>query len=392
MLAVLDKALFGSGCALELTAAVGVANRDVEGGLSSGTCSAGDANAATDEGAQHGEEAGVLRLDGGGVLAVLIDVSEAVEQVLARHANVVEAQGAVIDAHQTTLVAMITQGHARQFVALFIADGDDDGVNAVGTTIAFWRNELSEDDGGAAILGGITDVVLHRGIGWGVHHEFLGLRIVSGGGLQRLDVGAVTTLSHGEAAWQLETGGFLNPLDVTLGSQLVEGAAPQTPLHTGLNSQGAIDPGQALESKGRKVRLASTTVGAAQAMSEASEITHLGQVVKGVLALLCHGQMGLREELRVIEEGAQLVAEGGMGAVEKRAQLRSYGWFWRGGQAVGAAGLGLGGVVRGVLVEVDGGLLIGGLGQRHDGISFLNKFFSARRWLQRLGRRRRKWR
>ena len=112
MLTVLDEALFRAGGSFELAAAVGVADGDVQGGLGGRARCAGYADAAADKRAQHGEEAGILGLDRGGVLTLLIDIGEAVEQVLAWHADVVEAQGAIVHTHQTTLVAMIAQGDA----------------------------------------------------------------------------------------------------------------------------------------------------------------------------------------------------------------------------------------------------------------------------------------
>ena len=86
-------------------------------------------------------------------------------------------------------------------------------------------------------------------------------------------------------------------------------------------------------------------------MVETAEVADLGEVVKGVLALLRHRQVRLREERRVVEEGAQLLTEGGVGAVEKRSQFGGHGRLRGGGQAVRAAGLGLGGVGRGLIVE-----------------------------------------
>ena len=93
---------------------------------------------------------------------------------------------------------------------------------------------------------------------------------------------------------------------------------------------------------------------AAQAVAESAEIANLGEVLKGVLALLRHGQVGLWEELRVIEEGAQFLAEGGMGAVEKRGKFGGNGRLGGGGQAVRAAGLRLGCIGGGLVVELWG--------------------------------------
>ena len=53
----------------------------------------------------------------------------------------------------------------------------------MGAAIAVRGNELGEDDGRTAILGGVADVVLHRGIGGGVDDELIGLRVEGCGGL-----------------------------------------------------------------------------------------------------------------------------------------------------------------------------------------------------------------
>ena len=94
-------------------------------------------------------------------------------------------------------------------------------MHAVGAAIAVRGDQLGEDDGRTAVLGGVADVVLHRGIGGGVDDELVGLRVEGGGGFQGLHVGAVAALGHSEAAWQLQAGGFLDPLEVAFGAELI---------------------------------------------------------------------------------------------------------------------------------------------------------------------------
>ena len=112
VLAVFDESLIAARGAGELAASVGVAYRDGERGLRGAAGRAGDADATADERAEHGEEACILIRDGGGVRAVLGDIGEAVEQVFARNAHLIEGDGAVVYAEQAALGTVVAEGDA----------------------------------------------------------------------------------------------------------------------------------------------------------------------------------------------------------------------------------------------------------------------------------------
>ena len=200
MLAVLDEGVFRQLIAgRELLAQVGVAHADVQCGARRGAGGGTHRHTPTDQGTEHREETAVRVLDRGAVIALLVHVGEAVEQVLARNAVVLEDQGAVVHAGQAALVAVIAEAHALDRGAVVLTDAGDEAVHAVRLLHARGV-KLREDRGEAAVAGSVADVPLLRGRGGGVDDELLGLRVVGRGGLEVLDVGAVAALRHCEAA------------------------------------------------------------------------------------------------------------------------------------------------------------------------------------------------
>ena len=269
--AVLDQALLVAGHALELAAAGGVAQGDGQRGPGRRAGRGADGNAAADQRAQHGEEAAVARLDRRRVIAALVDVAEAVEQVLAGHADVVEQDRAVVDARQAALVPVVADGHARHRVAVFVADGHEDAVHAVGLGRivvgvggAARGVQLREHRRHAAVAGGVADVrLLRRGAG-GVDDELVGLRVVRRGGLQVLHVGPVAALGHGEAAEQVQVDDLRHQVHVALAAQSLDGAAEQAPLHAGLHHHAKVRVADHFHAGQRRADFAGAAVGGAE--------------------------------------------------------------------------------------------------------------------------------
>ena len=239
-----EHLVLGSRC-LELPALQGIPGRDVQGHPRGGAGAAAHGDPAADQGAEHGEEATALVLDRRAVAAVLGDVGVLVEQVLPRDAHLVELDAPVVDAGQTALVVTVRGGDTRQVVARIVADRHHEAVHAV--TLAL-GDELSEHRRHPCRFRGIADVVLARGRGGGVDDELAGLRVVGGGGFQRLDVTAVTGLGHREAAQQLQVDDLLDVSTVMpFGTQVLDRAAEQAPLHACLDHQRQIAHGEHLD-------------------------------------------------------------------------------------------------------------------------------------------------
>ncbi len=136
---------------------------------------AADADPALDERAEHREEAPVLVLDRAEVDAVLADLRVAVEQVLARDANVVEPDAPVVDAVQAELVAAVLDPDAVADLALLIPQRHEDAVDAA---LLAAHVELAEDRGHLAVARGVSDVVLAVLVRRRRDHELLGHRVV----------------------------------------------------------------------------------------------------------------------------------------------------------------------------------------------------------------------
>ena len=68
--------------------------------------------------------------------------------------------------------------------------------------------------------------------------ELVGRRIVRGGGLQRLDIGAVPGLGHGKATEDVEIDQALDVLLVVpFGAEVLDRATEETPLDAGFDHQ-----------------------------------------------------------------------------------------------------------------------------------------------------------
>ena len=86
-------------------------------------------------------------------------------------------------------------------------------------------------------------------------------RVVGGGGLQRLDVAAVTGLGHREAAEQVEVDELLDVrLVVAFGAEVLDGAAEQAPLHAGLDHERQVGHRQHLDLRHRRADVAVAAV------------------------------------------------------------------------------------------------------------------------------------
>ena len=181
---------------LELPAAVGVAGRDGQRDLGRVDAGAADADPALHEGAEHREEAPVGVVDRREVAPLGGHLGELVEQRGARHPEPVEPDAPVVDAVEAHLVAAVLDAYAVHDRAV-AADLDDEGVHPVGLAVDL---ELGEDGRELGVGGGVADVVLAAGVVGSRDHELLGLRVVARDRAERLHVGPVAGLGHGEAA------------------------------------------------------------------------------------------------------------------------------------------------------------------------------------------------
>ena len=231
----------------ELTALRGVGQGDVQPGARGDDRRTVEGDAALDQRAEHREEAAARGLDGGGVGAVLGHMAVAVEQVLARHAHVVEVQAAVVDAVETALVAVVLAADAGQELALVIAQRHEQGVDPVVHAV---DDQLGEHDGRAAVQSGVAQVVLPGPAVGRVDLELLRAGVEGGGGGDRGHIRAVAGLRHGEGARDLQGPDVLEPaLVVLLGAQVHDGGAEQAPLHARLDLQRRIREDELLEAR-----------------------------------------------------------------------------------------------------------------------------------------------
>ena len=239
-------------------------------------------------------------------------------------------------------------------------------MDAIRASIGVGGDELSEDCGGAAVVGGVADVVLHCSGAGSINDKFLRIRVVGGGGLQRLHVRAVTTFGHGKTTGDGEVSRTHDPLAVAFGAELIERAAPQAPLHAGLDGERAVDAGKRLERGHGVARVGRAAVGLLESLLEATEVAHGREVGEGVRAVLLEGGTGQRVERRIIQELAGRSAELRVGAVQEGLELGRDGGIGVDGQARGAVGL----RPRGISAGLGGGLEVGTGSSRggHDGL------------------------
>ena len=109
-------------------------------------------------------------------------------------------------------------------------------------------DQLGEHDGQAPVARGVPDVVLARVVRGRVDDELLGLPVVGGGRAERLHVGAVAGLGHGEAAGQIERGDVAQvALVVAARAEVQHRAAEQAELDAALHEQRQIAHGEGLE-------------------------------------------------------------------------------------------------------------------------------------------------
>src|SRR5207302_6687412 len=158
------------------------------------------ADPARDEGPQHGEEATRLTLDRTAVAADPRHLAKAVEQCLARHANLVEPEPAVVDTVQAALVTAILDPDAAVRSPALVPDRHQEDVHP---SAFAGGHELREYGGHPAVARHVPDVVLPGVVVRRVDHEFFVLGIVGRDRPDRLHVGAVPGFRHGEAAGQL---------------------------------------------------------------------------------------------------------------------------------------------------------------------------------------------
>ena len=251
VLAVVEQHdLFAAGSGVELAALVGVRERDVQRERGAGGGGAVERHAALDERAEHREEPAAGAGDVARVRAVGRDVAVAVEEVLARDADVIEVQPAVVDAVEAALDAVVLAADAREELAVVVAQRHEEAVHAV---VHAAGDELGEDRRGLAVQRGVAEVVLPRAAERRVDHELLGVGVVGGRRADGRDIRSVSGLGHREGAGDLEVHDRPQPLVVVLlRAELVDGRAEQAPLHAGLDLQAGV--GQHELHEAREVR------------------------------------------------------------------------------------------------------------------------------------------
>ena len=278
-----------------------------ERGPGRGAGAARDGDAATDEGAEHREEAAARVLDRRVVATVVVDRAVAVEQVEPGHADVVEGQLAVVDAAQAHLRAAVTDGHAVERVAVLVADRDEDAVDAVVLAV---DDELGEDRGHTGVAGSVADVVLARRDAGGVDLDLVGLGHVRRGREERLHVGAVAELGHGEGPEQraVEHAGQVG-IPVPLRPEVGDRPAEEPELHTGLDEDGEVGVPEHLEGGDGRPVLVRPALLLGQAVAREVGLGQLEDGLEGPLPVLVEGERRDRwcEGLGV-EPGAHLLA------------------------------------------------------------------------------------
>lgn len=89
--------------------------------------------------------------------------------------------------------------------------------------------------------------------------EFLGRGIVGRGGLEVGHIAAVPGLRHGEAAQKVQGQQLFDDVAMPFGTEIVDRAAEESPLHTAFHPQRQIGVGEHLERGHRPARIAGTT-------------------------------------------------------------------------------------------------------------------------------------
>jgi hypothetical protein len=254
-----------------------------------------------------------------------------------RHPHVVEGQPAVVDAEQAGLRAVVPDGDARARGAVVVADRHQPGVHAVVLALG---DQLGEDDGHPAVLGGVADVVLARGLVRGVQVERARLRVVRAGRAQLLDVGAVPGLGHREAAGQVEAHDVGEVgLVLPLAAQQLDGTAEQAPLHPGLDHQRQVTEGEHLDGGHRAAGVVLAAVLLGEAQAHAAGVGQLLRQPGDPLAGLLHRLAVDRRELGVAEVLAGVAPDVAPAAVEDPLdRLRVHG-RWQGRRHFSSCGL-----------------------------------------------------
>ena len=249
-----DRDLLGGPGRLELTPLLGIPGRDGQGRAGGRAGPARHGDPATHERSEHREEPAAGVLDGGGVDPVLVDVAVSVEEVGARHPDVVEGEPAVVDTGEAGLAAAVADRHARHRPAAIITDRHEDAVDAVAALVG---HELGKDRRHPGVAGGVADVVLAAHDRRSVDDELVRGPVVGRGRQQVLDVGAVPRLAHREAAGDAEVEHRREMVvEVALGAEVGDRPGIQTELDAGLHPQREVGVTEHLEGRYRGAEVA----------------------------------------------------------------------------------------------------------------------------------------
>ncbi len=183
------------------------------------------------------------------------------------------------------------------------------------------HDQLREDDRQATVSGRVADVLLSGFIERRVDHELLPLGVVRGGGLQLLDVRAVSGLGHGERARQLKRRDRPQvALVVRAGPKLVDRSAPQTELHAELDQQREVPERERFECRHVCTRITlSSEFNGEPGRRQAFGGERFGPL-QHALPILVRRNPDRRLELRPCDHAANLLAQLSVASVEQLLQ------------------------------------------------------------------------
>ena len=307
----------------ELPARGSITDRNRERQLRRAEPGPGHADTAGDQRPQHREEATRVVGDWTAIAPIRCHAPKAIQERLARHAHLVEPEAAVVNPIQSALVAAVLDPHVATRPPAFVADRHQQNVHP--TPLAA-RDQLSEDRGQAAVARHVADVILARVIVGRVDHELLALRVVGCGGPDRLDVGSVASLGHGEASRQLHRHRLPQvALVMSLRAQPPDDATEEPVLHADLDQQGEVDERDGFEGGHRPSNVPFPAVLAWEEQPRAARLTdHAGLLHHPGAVLLDRQAMNRPQKWRCVDLSPDLLPDLGPAAVEHAPQFRDF--------------------------------------------------------------------
>ena len=312
----------------ELAALRSVGDGDEEGELRGDDGCPIERDATLNERADHGEETTSGTCDSRTVGAICGDVTVSVEQVLSRHPHAVKVQPTIVDSIEATFEPVILAADVGQ-ETVGVTDRHVEGVHSVGDAL---RHQLREDDGGGAVQGGVTEVVLPGGAERGIDHELLGGLVVGRGGADGCDIRSVTGLGHREGAGYLEAhDAGQKPLVVALSAEVQHRCAEEAPLHARLDLERWIGGDNLLEGGDVGPVVVFTAEGGREGFEHRTGVGEEPQLTEHALALVVEVEAVIAMERGVFHEPAGLATRIRPGAKEVLPQQGGIDAAWRRG-------------------------------------------------------------